>query len=235
MGLTHSPRIVTDGLVFCLDAANKLSYAGAGNTWIDLAGSNNGTLTNGPTFSEENGGSVAFDGVDDYVGTDFDLDFTTADFTLEAWAYPVFDSSQYGRPIITMNSTGGCSVYDFALEFGRSANKFKLIAQGGTGGGLSLSSTNTYDKNTWFHILTTRKQNSANDWTYIMYVNGVQDGTVTGDYNGGSGGKLTIGKFLDCNAVAEWYGRISNIKVYNRALSAKEIKQNYKALKGRFT
>ena len=59
--LTHSPRIITDGLVLCLDAANKQSYPGSGTVWTDLAGSNNGTLTNGPTFSSANGGSIVFD------------------------------------------------------------------------------------------------------------------------------------------------------------------------------
>ena len=67
MGLAHSPRIVTDGLVLCVDAASKRSYPGTGTTWTDLKGGNNGTLTNGPTFSSANGGSVVFDGTNDYT------------------------------------------------------------------------------------------------------------------------------------------------------------------------
>ena len=68
MGLSHSPNIVTDVLVLCLDAANRRSYPGSGNSWLDLSGNgNNGTLTNGPTYSSANGGSLVFDGVDDYV------------------------------------------------------------------------------------------------------------------------------------------------------------------------
>jgi hypothetical protein len=68
MALSHSPRIVTDGLVLCLDAANKRSYPGAGTTWIDLtANKNNGTLVNGPTFDSANGGSIVFDGTNDRV------------------------------------------------------------------------------------------------------------------------------------------------------------------------
>ena len=60
MGLAHSPRIVTDGLVLCLDAASKRSYPGTGTTWTDLKGGNNGTLTNGPTFDTGNGGECSF-------------------------------------------------------------------------------------------------------------------------------------------------------------------------------
>ena len=66
----YGPRIVSNGLVLCLDAANKRSYPGTGTTWTDLSGnSNNGTLTNGPTFSAGNMGSILFDGTNDYVGS----------------------------------------------------------------------------------------------------------------------------------------------------------------------
>ena len=67
MAFSYSPKIVTDGLVFAVDAANKKSYPGSGTTWTDLAGSNDGTLTNGPTFDSGNGGSIVFDGSDDYI------------------------------------------------------------------------------------------------------------------------------------------------------------------------
>ena len=61
MGLSHSPNIVTDGLVLCLDAANPRSYPGSGTSWLDLSGQgNNGTL-NGPTFSNDNSGFLVFD------------------------------------------------------------------------------------------------------------------------------------------------------------------------------
>lgn len=67
---------ITNGLILNLDAANYKSYPGSNTTWTDLSGyRNNGTLTNGPTFSTLNGGGITFDGVDDYViGTS---DFTT--------------------------------------------------------------------------------------------------------------------------------------------------------------
>ena len=68
MSLSRGPKIVTNGLVLYLDAANKKSYPGSGTTWTDLSGNNNtGTLTNGPTFDSNNGGSIVFDGTNDYV------------------------------------------------------------------------------------------------------------------------------------------------------------------------
>jgi hypothetical protein len=68
MAFNYSPKIVTDGLVLCLDAANNRSYPGSGTAWTDLSrGGNNGALTNGPTFNSANGGSIVFDGTNDYV------------------------------------------------------------------------------------------------------------------------------------------------------------------------
>ena len=66
MALSHSPKIVTDGLVLCLDAGDRKSYSGSGTTWTDRSGEgNNGTLVNGPTFDSGNGGSIYFDGGND--------------------------------------------------------------------------------------------------------------------------------------------------------------------------
>ena len=69
MAFFHSPNIVTEGLVFCYDAGDQISYPGTGTTWTDIVGSSNGTLTNGPTFDTGNGGSLKFDGANDYVDT----------------------------------------------------------------------------------------------------------------------------------------------------------------------
>ena len=60
MSLNHSPSIVTDGLVLCLDTANKRSYPGTGTAWTDIAGGNNGILENGPTFDSSNAGNIVF-------------------------------------------------------------------------------------------------------------------------------------------------------------------------------
>jgi hypothetical protein len=83
--------IVTNGLVLALDAAKKDSYPGSGTLWRDISGNgNNGTLTNGPTFNSGNGGSIVFDGVNDYVQYETSLDpyiSGNRDFTIELWVY----------------------------------------------------------------------------------------------------------------------------------------------------
>ena len=78
MSLGHGASIVRNGLVLYLDAANPKSYPGSGTTWKDLSGNgNNGTLVNGPTFNSANGGSIVFDGTNDYVITTNLLNPTT--------------------------------------------------------------------------------------------------------------------------------------------------------------
>ena len=68
MGISYNPKIVTNGLVLCLDAANAKSYPGSGTAWTDLSGlGNTGTLTNGPTYSSANNGSIVLDGINDYT------------------------------------------------------------------------------------------------------------------------------------------------------------------------
>ena len=80
------PDINENGLVLFLDAANRLSYPGSGTAWSDLSGnSNTGTLTNGPTFSAGNQGSIVFDGVDDYISGGSIIPVGTGDYYIESW------------------------------------------------------------------------------------------------------------------------------------------------------
>jgi len=91
----NGPKIVTSGLVLALDAGNTKSYPGSGTVWTDLSGNGNtGTLTNGPTFNSSNGGSIVFDGVDDFVNIPYNTYWNTnvfgtaTNFTLECWHKP---------------------------------------------------------------------------------------------------------------------------------------------------
>ena len=90
MGLSHSSRIVTDGLVFCVDAGDKMSYPGAGTTWTDLSKNrNNGTLINGPTFDSANGGSISLDGSNDYISVGSFNEDSSQDLSVMVWVYPI--------------------------------------------------------------------------------------------------------------------------------------------------
>ena len=107
MAIRGGPDIIEDGLVLHLDAADRNSYAGSGSTWYDLSGSgNNGTLTNGPIFSQNNRGCIILDQSDDYI----DLSNITIsdDWTYEAWWKPQpFEPNVYRFPLFTGSSWPG--------------------------------------------------------------------------------------------------------------------------------
>ena len=100
--LAHGPSIITQGLVLALDAADRNSYPGTGTAWTDLSGNgNNGTLTNGPTYNSANGGSIVFDGSNDYVNFSYNssLNIGGLNITLSSWVRPT--------SLVNLNSGGG--------------------------------------------------------------------------------------------------------------------------------
>ena len=108
MGFVHSPRIVIDNLVLCLDAANSKSYSDGDTTWTDISGrENNMTLVNGASFDSGNKGSISFDGTNDYVDGDFtsDVQFGTGDFTFSTWL--LLDSSTSNQNVFDTRKDAG--------------------------------------------------------------------------------------------------------------------------------
>ena len=217
--LTHSPRIITDGLVLCLDAANRQSYPGSGTVWTDLAGSNNGTLTNGPTFSSENGGSIVFDGVNDIANTTY---VSANTYTFSAWFKTNVVSDGY-RNIISIPTPN----YSLVLLDNDSPNLGFWTNDNLNGESLS---TPTISTNTWYNVAFVREGNNTTGG-YKAYLNGVlygnaNTGTWSSTANLSVGGRTDTAQFLN--------GNISQVYIYNRTLSPTEILQNYNALKGRY-
>jgi len=225
MGVFAGPEIVSDGLVLSLDAGNTKSYPGSGTTWTDLSGNgNNGTLTNGPTYSSSNGGSLVFDGTNDFV-----LSSSVATYgnntTWEAWVYCTADVSTY-------NMFMGRYLPYFAFYGGNSLYFSNQIA----GNQRTIQTATNLSYNTWYHATFTTSYDGVNT-TMKIYTNGVE--TASGTWAGAQGNynyKFMIG---DGNNSADntWYpfqGRVSNVKVFNRTLTASEISQNFNALRGRF-
>ena len=224
--------IVTDGLVLYLDAGNYLSYPGSGTTWTDLSsGDSNGTLTNGPTYSPDNAGSIVFDGVDDYVTLGSSSVFTLGNnFTLNSWVYPTVVGSSFGDEIFSL-STGASSPYiSYGLEW-MHTYKFRFSIGNTSNQFLNYTSTNTYALNNWYNVV-----GSYNGSTVVLYINGVlQNSTNVSTTVKYVNNILTIGAWnygiSPNNALT---GRIPIIQLYNRALTPSEILQNYNSTKGRF-
>jgi hypothetical protein len=228
MAFFRGPNVVTDGLVLALDAANPRSYVSGSSTWNDLSGNNNnGTLTNSPTYSSTNNGSIIFNGTNNTAtfsnipGPSFS--FISSSFTTEFWIN--IPTSSLGHGFISSNqsvSNGG--QYSFVV---RSNNVYSSFYGTPTytdvyGGPVIIGS--------WTHYVNTFNYTNQ---TSSIYVNGVLTGAgsmassplVTSS-------SLLIGRYTLGGAYLS--GSMSSAKVYNRALSSSEVLQNYNALKSRF-
>ena len=217
--------IVTDGLVFAVDAANKKSYPGSGTTWTDLAGSNNGTLTNGPTFDSGNGGSIVFDGSDDKVTVgNTPLLQITGDITIMTVVKFISPYQQY-REMVSKWVSDSNREFEFRLD---SNGKLAFLDDNGKKV-QNANLTVPLDK-----ITVTAVTRNLNTNKIEFFINGQSDGQV--NYSG-TVGTSTSDVGIGCRANATFGLNNLNIfltQIYNRALSSTEITQNYNALKSRF-
>jgi len=232
----YGPRIVSNGLVLCLDAANKFSYPGTGTTWSDLSGnSNNGTLTNGPTFSAGNQGSIVFDGADDQIdcGNNSSLNIST-DLTLGIWVK--FNSLSSDPNLISKQWCSGAQwSYSWAvLSDGRIYYGFDSNGQCSSITGEYTSTNIVCTTGIWYCLNIVHTSTSIN-----LYSNGISiPGTLAGSYGTiyTSTVPVRLGVYRNLSGAFASYlsGNISNVQIYNRALSATEVLQNYNATKSRF-
>ena len=233
MAFVHSPKIVTDGLVLALDAGNVKSYPGSGTTWSDKSGyGNDGTLINGPTFDSDNGGSIVFDGSNDYVdcGNASSINIPN-DLSVNLWIkIGLIDATWRG--IIAKRESGGLTNY--GINFNSSPNAFQWYFNFWSGFKvLSVPLNTNFTTGIWYNICTIFQKSSTNTLAYI-YKNGIllNSGTLSGNVTT-STASLNIG--LSSGASGEYFmGNIAITQIYNRALSATEVLQNYNATKGRF-
>ena len=232
MSTSYSPKIITDGLVLALDAANVKSYSGSGTTWSDLSGNlNSGSLTNGPTFNGENGGNLVFDGTNDVVRVTNPKTIITADSPLTVSTWVKVNSS--GQAIVdTLNDS---TTWDgWGLYANGVGNTFTwiLLKQYQTPGPaieLFLSSTTAWSGN-WQHVTAAYTGTQA-----LIYINGVLDASTS--YSGGydvAAAAANIGIGARTSTATPTNCNIAQVQIYNRGLSAQEIFQNFNATRSRF-
>jgi hypothetical protein len=226
--------IVTNGLVFNLDAGFTPSYSRSGTTWYDVSSiSNNGTLTNGPTFNSDNGGSIVFDGADDYTTTTSQI-LPPTSFTINFFIRPTnfSQSGQRFRRIVNIDGNG-LAENPFCL-FVNTQGKIGYVFGNGsssTDAQIPLSQSPTLSINNWYNVVLNFDGTSKN-----LYVNGLLYQTINnnGSFTNTSNKNLLIGYYGDTSNGGYWSGNIAIGQIYNRALSATEVLQNYNAQKGRF-
>jgi hypothetical protein len=217
MGLAHSPSIISDGLVFYLDAANRRSYSGSGITVNSLTGGIGGTLYNGVGFGSTNSGYFTFDGTNDYLDIP-SITSISGDFSVLIWFKSNSSNVNYARLMD----------FDFANGFwlGRSTSVNTWgggIKEGVPPFGIFL----TLPDNEWHFLASIR-----NSTTHILYGDGITNtnsNTVTNTSLSSS--KITLGTSV-FNDI--YNGIIAQVQIYNRALTQQEILQNYNATRKRF-
>lgn len=224
MGVNYSPRIVTNGLVLCLDAANMKSYPGTGTVWTDLSGDgNNSTLVNGVGYSANNKGSLVFDGTNDFIELQSDI-LLGNNFTVSLLFKQTATRSDWVR-LIGHSNDSSSRFWGLWMPAPRSY----LLWQSYTGGGQVSSSAFTFELNTPYEIVLTSVGSLRS-----FYVNG---NLLSSASNGGTinytnnNSKITIGY---AGFHTYYVGDLYSSKIYTRALSSDEIRQNFQALRGRF-
>jgi|9_EtaG_2_1085328.scaffolds.fasta_scaffold03986_2 hypothetical protein len=234
--------IISDGLVFNIDAANRACYPKTGTTVTDTIDydkdiSNTGAINNSNDstfFSTDQKGIFLFDGVDDYIlvngstNSGLNRPGITNQITLEAWIYTKTFNNNYER-IIARRIAATPLPYMLGL-YTTSGNKYSFYLSGTSGyyGSGDMVSTSNVALNQWVHLVGT-----SDNVTRKIYINGVLDNTdpySDGIYS--TDIDLQIGRQL--SGGYDYNGDISAIRIYDRALSAAEVLHNYNALKGRF-
>ena len=216
----YGPQIVTDGLVLCLDANNAKSYPGAGTAWYDLSGNgNNGTLTNGPTFSaDEGGGSMVFDG----ASGDDSIPITKNNL-------PLVDNISHTAWVKSTSISDSQNIWSQNGPIFMRIVSSKLRMGFYTGSWFYENGPTTLSSNTWYYFVTT-----FDGYTARAYINGNKEMETSKVGSLASNASIYVGYTPAVGEQAGFAGYISRVCRYNKTLSHAEIKQNYNALRSRF-
>ncbi len=233
MGLSHSPKIVTNGLVMCLDAGNTKSYSGSGTTWTDLTGrGNNGTLVNGVSYSNS---YLTLDGTDDYVDLQNKTDLTLITFSYSCWFYPTSFNASGVDCIFSRENARHYLGFDDNGQY-RTFLRGNLYSTTSAQIEAYLGPTGIVVPNRWHNVMMTLDWPSS---TFKVYNNGehiwtLTDASLGTTFINTSVSDSVIGSRYQGVTANRMIGNISYFTYYNRVLSATEIQQNFNALRGRY-
>lgn len=232
--ISYLGGIVKDGLILDLDAAKIQSYPRTGTLWNDISGNGYvGTLTNGPTFNSDNGGNIVFDGTNDTTNFGNILNIGLNSWTMSCWVRFTTGSGLFG----IMGKTSLRSYigrYTFFVE----SNNINALFQS-AGNAIVATPVSPFVDGRFHNLLMTINRTSL----LTFYIDGVSRGTPvdissTSNINlNGSTDFLYIGSYGDITGQSPtlfFNGNIANALIYNRALTATEVLQNYNATRGRF-
>jgi len=229
----YSP-IVANGLVLHLDAGEIQSYSGVGDTWFDLSGNNNnGTIINGATYNTLNGGSLVFNGLNQYVNTNLFLNNSPS--AISVWfkaGAQTTDTSSILRPIVMYGNFSNTPPDGIDISMIRDGNadvgKLRCSWGDGINSPYNLMTDNRYDNSQWYFVtMSNRGQN------FDVYINSSFVGTrLTTNYIL-QDTRLQIAGSSTAEA-RKLAGSIAQVLVYNRALTQQEVQQNFSGTRRRF-
>jgi len=230
--LSGGPNIVVDGLVLALDAANTKSYVSGSTIWRDLSRSgNNGTLINGPTFNTGSSGGISFDGTNDYaeIPDNPSLNFGTGDFTVICWVSGISTTPAGGKGIIWKGSRFDGNLAGWSMAWDGAGNLYFIIGDSGSRREGISNPVGAFTGG-WNGYRMIGMQRSSGSWRQI------DRGVITtlGTFTGNVDNNFPI--YIARNGYYNTYlnNIIGNVTIYNRALSAAEVLQNYNTTKTRF-
>lgn len=231
MGLNHSPKATMNGLVLCLDMANKRSYPGSGIEWkslvpLDLPAN----LVSSPVFT---GNSISFNATSQVVQINNAsiLDMRQSEgLTLEAWIYPrTYGNGDFGRIFNKQTNNNG---YAFFVDNGTTTNASSLrygVNILTTANNESVTVLNVVGLNVWQHVAVSQSPSNV----VVFYINGQNVGTRSvATFPNATPSFLRIGNRASLDRGFD--GEISDVRIYNRVLQDSELRQNFNAFKGRY-
>lgn len=223
MGLNHSPKVVTNGLVLCLDAGNTKSYPGSGTTWFDLSGKNNHAVLSGTPLSNKTSNFTGAEGATiTFDAADFTFDYEQ---TIMIALRPTENDATRRNPYNQAYGGGGTWTHepDGSISYYYGTAGVNNIPYVGVGSGLTVV------QNEWAIVATCRSSISN---FMRFYKNGLLYTNTTAAYAQVTTGteNITIGQ----GYASPYIGNIDYVSIYNRALSTTELQQNFTALRGRF-
>lgn len=233
MAQQYGSRIITNGLVLYLDAADKNSYPGSGNTWYDLSGNNiNFSLINSPSFSNDNGGCFNFNGSsvqggnNQYCVSTSNFSVPSSSITVQAFVKRnAVTSSNFPAIFFCGNNGDFTSAAGVGILFTSNNDNYYAAYYRGASGGNTISIIE--NNNNIVNIAITFDSNR------IAYRNGGNAiSTSITPYSVSYSGLAYIGLWQTFGRYLN--SKIYTLQIYNRALSSSEIAQNYIAGKGRF-
>jgi len=220
MATAAGPKSVNDGLIYFIDSSNAKSYAGVGTVIYDLSGNGKTSyFTNGALYQNYSKGVVNVDGNNDYISTPiFNL---TTPITVSVWIKNVINEGN-----VLGGSGVGIGYPNGEYIFGFSG---KTIVMQGANSGIKTFQFPQLNLNQWSHLVMTR--DVVNN--VRVYLNGV--GSTSNPLSYSNTFQINqIGRYSNFTNQYNVKGSIGEVKIYNRALSASEISQNYNATKKKF-